>query len=59
MMFDVDKRDYMSRYIFITAASCFLKRMQENQGAGEFERGFIYQIYDRKLRIGGCDAVEK
>lgn len=29
--------------------------MQENQGFREFERGFLYQIYDRKLRIWGCD----
>jgi len=31
--------------------------MQENQGLWEFERGFLYQIYDRKLRIWGCDMA--
>ena len=42
---------------FATAASRFSGRMQENQGVWEFRRGFLYQIYDRELRIWGCDVA--
>ena len=31
-------------YSFATAASCFSKRMQENEGVWDFKRGFLYQI---------------
>ena len=41
----------------VTAGSCFFGRMQEKQGFQEFERGFLYQIYTRKLRIWGCDVA--
>ena len=46
-------------YSFVTARSCFLGRMQENQGLREFEEGFLYQIYTREIRIWGCDMAEK
>ncbi|MBR5596336.1 MAG: hypothetical protein IKW30_02895 [Lachnospiraceae bacterium] len=42
----------------VTARSCFLGRMQENQGLWELRRGFLYQIYTRKLRIWGCDMAD-
>ena len=29
---------------YVTAGSCFSKRMQENHGLGELRRGFLYQI---------------
>lgn len=46
-------------YVLVTAASCFFGKSQENQGLWELEGGFLYQIYTRKLRIWGCDMVEK
>lgn len=42
---------------FVTARSCFSERCAENQGLWELERGFLYRIYTRKLRIWGCDMA--
>lgn len=44
---------------YTTARSCFSGRMQENQGFWEIERGFLYQIYTKRMWIWGCDVVEE
>lgn len=33
------------------------KRIGKSRG-GEFEKGFLCQIYTRKIRIWGCDMAE-
>ena len=40
-----------------TAGSCFSGKGQENQGLGEFEEGFLYQIHTKIFMSWGCDMV--
>lgn len=52
---DIEKRGN----VVATAASCDFEEVVENQGLWDLERGFLYQIYTRKLRIWGCDVAGK
>ena len=42
-----------------TAGSCFFEKGEGNRGLWEFEEGFLYRIYTKRMWIWGCDMVEK